>query len=157
MLCEGAGLPICVEVTPGQTHEATVLERLLDRVRITGTPGRPRVRFDTVAGDKGYDGSAQRAAIRQRRAKPLIPTRKLHDGSYPERAGSFDKVQYKRRNIIERLTGRLKEFRRIATRYDKLAKASVPLFSLASSEFGPRTYYWTEPSLIQFDRVHPTF
>jgi len=46
----------------------------------------------------------------------------LPDGSYPERAEGFDKIQYKRRNVVERLIGRIKECRRVATRYDKLAE-----------------------------------
>ena len=114
-------MPICVQVTPGQTHEATMLEPLLDGVKIGGKTGPPRTRFGVVAGDKGYDGEHQREAIRQRGAKPLIAHRKKRDGTYPHQAARFDKEQYKRRNVVERLIGRLKEFRRVATRYDKLA------------------------------------
>jgi transposase len=121
-MCEGEGLPIAVVLTPGQTHETQALEPLLDSASIGGKPGPPRTRFETVAGDKGYDGEPQRQAIRKRGSIPLIPSRKLADGSYPKRAAEFDKEQYKRRNVIERLIGRLKENRRIATRYDKLAE-----------------------------------
>jgi transposase len=121
VLCEGRGLPLTVEVTPGQQHESTMLEPLLDAVAIRGKPGRPRRRFSTVAGDKGYDGALSREAIRGRGSDPLIPSRKRRDGSYPERSAGFDKQAYKRRNVVERLIGRLKEFRRVATRYDKLA------------------------------------
>jgi transposase len=123
VLCEGAGLPISVLLTPGEAHEAAVLEPLLDSVKIAGKPGAPRQRFDIVCGDKGYDGAAQRATICQRASTPLIPHRKRPDGSYPQQAEGFDKQQYKRRNIVERLIGRLKEFRRVATRYDKLAES----------------------------------
>jgi transposase len=122
-MSEGAGRPLAVLLTPGQQHEATMLEPLLDSVAIGGKPGPPRKRFDVVAGDKGYDGAAQRAAIRQRGSTPLIPHRKRKDGSYPEQAEGFDKEQYKRRNVVERLIGRLKEFRRVATRFDKLAES----------------------------------
>ena len=121
MLCEGQGLPITVEVTAGQTHELTQLEALLAGVSIGGKAGPARRRFATLAGDKGYDSAAAREAIRKRGSKALIPSRKRRDGSYPERAAGFDKSLYKRRNVVERLIGRLKEFRRIATRYDKLA------------------------------------
>ena len=100
---------------PGQTHESTILEPLLDNVRIRGKPRRAREHFDTVAGDKGYDGRRQRAAIRRRGCEPLIPNRKSRDGAYPPGAPKFDKERYKRRNVVERLIGRLKEFRRIAT------------------------------------------
>ena len=51
----------------------------------------------------------------------MIPSRKRPDGSYPPYAAGFDKQMYKRRNVVERLIGKLKEYRRIATRYDKLA------------------------------------
>ena len=123
VLCEGAGLPISVLLTPGEAHEATMLEPLLSTVKIGGKPGAPRRRFETVSGDKGYDGTPQRAAIRQHGSAPLIPHRKRPDGSYPEQHEDFDKQQYKRRNVVERLIGKLKEYRRIATRYDKLAES----------------------------------
>jgi len=110
-----------VEVTGGQVHETTVVEPLLDGVSIRGKPGRPRQRFKTVAGDKGYDGHPSREAIRTRGSQPLIPSRKRPDGSYPPNAAGFDKQMYKRRNVVERLIGKIKEYRRIATRYDKLA------------------------------------
>jgi len=100
-----------------------MLEPLLDGVSIGGKPGRPRTRFETVAGDKGYDGAPSRDAIRSRGSKPLIPHRKKRDGTYPETATAFDKAAYKRRNVVERLIGKLKEYRRIATRYDKLAES----------------------------------
>lgn len=123
LLCEARGLPIAVELSPGQTHESTMLEPLLDSVSIGGKPGRPRKRFETVSGDKGYDGEPSRAAIRSRGCEPLIPHRKNRDGLYPAAAEGFDKEAYKRRNVVERLIGRLKEHRRIATRYDKLAES----------------------------------
>jgi transposase len=123
VLCEGRGLPIAVELTPGQKHEATMLEPLLDAVCVTGKPGRPRKRFGTVSGDKGYDGAASRAAIRSRGSQPLIPHRKKRDGTYPDSGEGFDKERYRQRNVVERLIARLKEYRRIATRYDKLAES----------------------------------
>lgn len=116
-------MPITVEVTAGQTHESTMLEALLDSVSIRGKPGRPRQRFETVSGDKAYDGAPSREAIRARGSQPLIPSRKRRDGTYPPGAPAFDKDKYKRRNVVERLIGRLKEFRRVATRYDKLAES----------------------------------
>jgi transposase len=122
VLCEGAGLPISVVVTPGETHEATMLEALLSSVHIGGKAGAPRRRFEIVSGDKGYDGAPSRAVIREHGSTPLIPHRKRHDGSYPEGAAGFDKDLYKRRNVVERLIGKLKEYRRVATRYDKLAE-----------------------------------
>ena len=116
-------MPIAVAVTPGQQHETTMLEPLLDDVAIGGKPGRPRRRFAVVAGDKGYDIPRVRTAIEARGSTPLIPHKKLRDGSYPPGSEGFDKIQYKRRNVVERLIGRLKECRHLAMRYDKLAES----------------------------------
>ena len=129
ILCEGVGKPIVAEVTPGQQHESTQAAPLLDGVSIRGKPGPPRKRFGHVAGDKAYDSEAIRQDIRRRRSKPVIAHRKRPDGTYPRSAQGFDKETYRRRNVVERLIGRLKEFRRIATRYDKLA-ASFKCFIL---------------------------
>ena len=100
-----------------------MLEPLLEDVSIGGKTGPPRKRFKTVAGDKGYDGKASRETIKAHGSKPLIPRRKLKDGSYSDQAEDFDKELYKKRNVVERLIGRLKEHRRIAMRYDKSAES----------------------------------
>lgn len=100
-----------------------MLAPLLDSVSIAGKPGAPRRQFKTVSGDKGYDGAALRETIKAHGSSPLIPHRKNKDGSSPEQAEGFDKELYKRRNIVERLIGKLKEYRRVATRYDKLAES----------------------------------
>jgi transposase len=112
-----------VEVTPGQEHESTQAAPLLDGVRIRGKPGPPRQRFERIAGDKAYDSEAIRGDIRRRRSEPVISHRRRPDGTYPPSAEGFDKETYRRRNVVERLIGKLKEFRRIATRYDKLAES----------------------------------
>ncbi len=131
MLCEGQGNPITVALSPGQQHEATMLEALLDAVSIGGKPGRPRRRFAIVSGDKGYDFPRLRQAIERRGSTPLIPHRKRRDGSYPLGSEGFDTAQYKRRNVVERLIGRIKECRRVATRYDKLAETFRAFILLA--------------------------
>jgi transposase len=69
--------------------------------------------MSALIGDKGYDGDGFRAEIVNRGAKPVIPNKSnrvtLH---------SFSKRAYKGRNVIERCFCRLKDFRRVATRYD---------------------------------------
>ncbi len=102
---------------------------LLDGVAIGGKPGPPRKRFQRVAGDKAYDSEPLRKDLRRRGSEPIIAHRRRHDGTYPPSAQGFDKETYRRRNVVERLIGKLKEFRRIATRYDKLA-ASFKSFIL---------------------------
>src|SRR5947209_19977555 len=73
--------------------------------------------MSSLIGDKGYDGDGFRAEIVNRGAKPVIPNKSnrvtLH---------SFSKRIYRGRNVIERCFCRLKDFRRVATRYDKLAR-----------------------------------
>lgn len=121
VLCEGRGLPITVSITPGQQHETTMVEGLLGSVAIAGKPGRPKQRFTTVAGDKGYDIPRVREEIAARGSTALIPHKRLRDGSYPPGSEDFDKIQYKQRNVVERLIGKLKECRHLAMRFDKLA------------------------------------
>jgi transposase len=103
VLCEGEGRPITFVLTPGQRHESTQVEALLDRVAIGGKPGAPCRRFDTVAGDRGYDYPHTRRQVAQRGSRPLIPHKKRPDGTYPPEAEGFDKEQYRQRNVVERL------------------------------------------------------
>lgn len=141
MLVEGTGKPLAVRLTPGQAPEVGQVDELLDSVRIGGKPGPPRRRLDVVAGDKGYDSLESRAHICARGSKPLVAHRKRRDGSYPPEAAGFDKELYKRRNVIERLIGRLKEWRRIATRFEKLKKNFLAMIQLASIKI------WLKPLL----------
>jgi transposase len=115
LVCDGKGLPIVVEVTAGQAHESTRCIALVDQISIA-TGGRPRQRPDRLAGDKGYSMPAIRAWLKHRMIEDVIPTRK---DQTPD--PDFDKKAYRDRNTIERLIGWLKECRRLATRYEKLA------------------------------------
>jgi transposase len=115
------GEPISLTLTPGQAHQSQQVEALLDQVPIGGLPGRPRQRFDGLGGDKGYDSRTIRSDLRQRGIKPIIAHRKLPNGEYPSQAADFDKERYRQRNVVKRLIGKLKEFRRIATRFEKWA------------------------------------
>ncbi|GEL44864.1 hypothetical protein MEX01_54550 [Methylorubrum extorquens] len=78
--------------------------------------GRPRLRRRRTGGDRGYSSPPARRRLRQRRIEPVIPARKDQP-----RQPSFDKVAYRERNKVERLINRLKQCRRIATRYEKRA------------------------------------
>lgn len=79
-------------------------------------PGRPRLRPKRLAGDKAYSNQRIRHYLRQKGIRVTIP-RKANE----HRRGPFDKQRYKLRARIEQLIGRLKQFRRIATRYEKRA------------------------------------
>jgi transposase len=89
----------------------------------------PRLPADVlVIADRGYDTDAIRAAINGRGATPNIPP-KINRRFKPP----FSPVLYRSRNAIERMFGRLKDFRRIATRYDKLAANFLAAVHLAAT------------------------
>jgi transposase len=93
--------------------------------------GRPHQRPERLAGDKGYSFDRIRAWLRRRKIGAVIPER----SDQVERRGSpqpdFDKKAYRRRNVIERLIGWLKEYRRIGTRFEKLAGSFLGMIKLA--------------------------
>ena len=132
---DGRGRPLVLVATPGQRHEVTQLERLLDggavkRSGPDGRPGRgrPRRRPAKLAGDKGYSFPSARRLLRRRGISAVIPTK-----SDQRRSPSFDRVAYRGRNQVERSVGRLKQFRRIATRYDKRAANYLAWVTLATA------------------------
>jgi transposase len=114
---EGGGKPMVAVLTGGERHEQIALEAVLDggAIRRPGR-GRPRLRPRRVAGDKGYSSPTARRRLRRRGIRPVIPTK-----SNERRQPGFDREAYRRRNLIERLINRLKQARRIATRYEKRA------------------------------------
>ena len=114
-------------VTAGQRHEQAALPALLDRgaVKRPGR-GRPKLRPERVAGDKGYASRKARAEVRRRGIGPVIPAKK------DERPNPrFDRAAYRQRNRVERLVNRLKQHRAIATRYEKLAAHYEALLTIA--------------------------
>ena len=131
ILTDGNGLPLSFAVTPGQTHEATQVELLLDGVSVGGKPGRRRTRLGVISGDKGYHGREIRQRIVDRNMTPLIPQRRDRNGQYPDPECDFDETLYRRRNVVERCNGHLKEKRRIATRYEKLGVNFIAMIQLA--------------------------
>ena len=111
---------IAVDVVPGQTHEASHLEPMLDAT----TARVPDIK-EAVA-DKGFDGEPQPQACRDRDIKPVIPYK-----ANCTNPGRLNKKSYRTRNMIERLIGKLKEFRRVATRYEKLKQTFLGIIHLA--------------------------
>ena len=102
-------------LTGGERHEQIALEALLDQgaIRRPGR-GRPRLRPRRAAGDKGYSSRKARGHLRRRHIRAVIPSKKDQ-----RRQPHFDRAAYRRRNLVERLINRLKQFRRIATRYEQ--------------------------------------
>ena len=107
-------------LTAGQRHESPFFADMMDAVRVPRPVGRPKKRPEAVAGDRAYDSKENRKWCWQRNIESVIPARnRMHTG--PGRPPTCDKQKYERRNVVERLVGRLKERRRIATRYEKKA------------------------------------
>lgn len=111
----------------GERHEAVVFEQLMEQgdVKRLGA-GRPRLRPKRVVGDKGYSSAKIRSYLRRRGIRLTIP-RKDNE----KHRGKFDKSIYRQRNRVERCFNRLKQFRRIATRYEKKAENYQAMLTLA--------------------------
>lgn len=115
-------------LTAGQRHEATKLEALMEQgaVKRVGR-GRPRVRPKRVLGDKAYSSRKIRRYLKRRGIDYTIPRR-----SDETRTGPFNRALYKQRNFVERTINRLKQFRRVATRYEKRAINFLAMVTIAS-------------------------
>jgi transposase len=102
-------------LTGGQAAEAPLFMPLIERVRrVRPRKGLPK----RIAGDKAYTAKKIRSWIKARRIMTLIPPRFEQD-IQPWTA--IQRRYYRGRNVVERCVGKLKEFRRLATRYEKLA------------------------------------
>ena len=83
---------------------------------------------DIMIADRGYDSDWFRAALESREIEPCIPGRK--DRKTPI---EYDEERYRQRNLIERMFGKLKDWRRIATRYDRCAHAFMSAICIAAT------------------------
>jgi transposase len=111
------GRPLAFLLTGGQAADCQAAERLLERLP-AGV---------VVHADKGYDTDRVRRLIESRGSAPNIPPR-----SHRRWKNCFSPFLYRGRNAIERMFGRLKDFRRIATRYDRLAHNYLAAVCLAA-------------------------
>ena len=127
--CEGAGKPITFVLTPGERHETTAFEHLMEQgaVKRAGR-GRPKLRPKRLVGDKGYSSRKIRAYLRRRGIRITIP-RKANE----QRTGPFNRAIYRERNRVERLINRLKQWRRLATRYEKRAAYHQAMWVIAAT------------------------
>lgn len=117
-----------VLVGAGQANDGPVLEHLLDHLKVRRCgPGRPRTRPDRLRGDKAYSSRATRQRLRRRRIVAVIPEpsdqigHRKRRGTRGGRPPAFDAEDYKGRNVVERNFNTVKQWRGLATRYDKLA------------------------------------
>lgn len=100
---------------------------LLDAIRVSRAgAGRPRTTPDAVLGDKAYSSRAIRSELRRRGIVAVIPeprdqAHRRRRGSRGGRPVTYDPVAYRGRNTVERFFNRIKQWRALATRYDKHA------------------------------------
>jgi transposase len=124
-LVDAKGRPLRLLITPGQAHDAQGAAILLNDLK----------RKSVVIADKGYDADWIRAHIRGQGAIPNIPNKANRTRRY-----RWHKLLYRERNLIERFFSKLKHFRRVATRYDKLAANFLAMIRLASMRLWLRAY-----------------
>ncbi|HCW49151.1 IS5 family transposase [Brevundimonas naejangsanensis] len=115
---DASGRPISLFMTAGQVSDYTGAAALLDSL--------PKAQW--LLGDRGYDADWFRDALQAKGITPCIPGRKSR--TEPIR---YDKRRYKRRNRIEIMFGRLKDWRRVATRYDRCPTVFLSAIALAAT------------------------
>jgi len=108
---------VALEITLGQLGDARVAAMLITQLPPSRTP----------AADTAYDSNGLRQFLIERGTLPVIPNNPTRKRPHP-----FDTHAYKRRNLVERMFCRLKDFRRVATRYDKLAATYNAAICLAA-------------------------
>lgn len=117
-VCDEDGKPVVLALTEGQVSDFTGADLILDDL--------PKA--EVLIGDKGYDSDKLREALRERGIAPCIPGR-----SNRKEPVEYDKELYKQRNLVERLFGRLKDWRRVATRYDRCAHTFFSAICIAET------------------------
>ncbi len=127
--CEGLGKPMQFVILPGQSHDVkgfSPLNAAAPKVKRPGR-GRPKQRPRYLVGDKGYDAKDVRRILRRQGTTPVIPTRRNAKRRLP-----LNRALYRERNRIERLINRLKQARRIATRYEKRAENYLAMITIGA-------------------------
>ncbi len=119
------GLPVRLALTPGQDHDNALATDLLANLK-------PR---SLVLADRAYDADAIRKLVNEQEAFANIPPKRNRKAPI-----CFSPFLYKARNRIERFFNKMKHFRRIATRYDKLAANYLAALKLASVRLWLRAY-----------------
>jgi transposase len=128
-LVDGQGRPLVIVVSPGQAGDSPCLPVLLQQLCV-GRRGRGRARTRPILlrADKAYSSRAIRALLRRRGIKAVIPEpsdqtgHRKRRGSAGGRPVALDQQEYKGRNVIERSYCLIKQWRALATRYDKHAR-----------------------------------
>ena len=117
-MCDADGKPLILLLTEGQVSDYRGAAAIL--------PALPDA--DVLIADRGYDSDWFREALRERDIAPCIPGRKNR-----KQPIDYDIELYKQRNLVERMFGRLKDWRRIATRYDRCAHTFMSAICIAAT------------------------
>ncbi|GAA4247933.1 IS5 family transposase [Azospirillum formosense] len=137
---DAEGRPVALHLTGGERHDLLGVGPLFEQGALrSGKRGRPRWKPDAVIADKAYSAAWLLDVLRRKRIVPIIPSR-----ADQPRNPDLDRAAYRRRNLVERLVGKLKQFRRVATRYDKLDAHYLAFVQIASvmvwlRSFGDKT------------------
>ena len=138
-LSDGAGRLLVVLLTAGNVHDSPMFAPLFAALRVDRPgSGRPRTRPDYVVADKGYSSKANRGLLRARGIGHTIPEKadqaanRRRKGSAGGRPPGFDRDRYARRGCVERGFCQLKQWRGLATRYDKHARNYAGAINLAA-------------------------
>ena len=128
LAADGRCRPLALVLTPGQYGDNPQFEAVMAKISVPRTgPGRPCTRPDSVSADRAYSSRETHAYLRRRKIPQIIPeprdqqANRRRRGSSGGRPTGFDKERYKKRNVVERANNRLKNYRAVATRYDKRA------------------------------------
>lgn len=127
VMTDGNGHVLQIVLTRGNRNEVPVLGPLL-----AATVRRHRRRPKKLAADKGYSADRIRWNLLGLGIEPVIPMRENEHVHDRDKFGTFDKQAYRQRNVVERAIGKLKEFRRIATRYEKLSSTYLAMLTVAN-------------------------
>jgi transposase len=138
-LTDGRGRALVVLLTAGNVNDTTMFAPLLAALRVARCgPGRPRTCPDYLVADKGYSSRANRTLLRRRGISHTIAqpgdqaANRRRKGSAGGRPVGFDTARYARRNVVERGFCQVKQWRGLATRYDKHARNYAGALHLAA-------------------------
>lgn len=124
IVCDCSGVPLGIWVTAGNVNEPTEFFALMDSIPLSLR--RRSNRPDAIAGDKAYIAGYIFQWLATHEIENVVPNRK-NENKNPD----FCRQTYRKRNIVERLIGKLKMFRRIATRYEKTADSYLSFLKIA--------------------------
>ena len=119
-MCDGRGRALGFRLLPGNRNELRAAADLLAVAVGLGVVER-------VVCDRGYSSAAWRDAIREAGAESVVPAQPTHPGV------AYNREAYRRRHRVEQARGRLKEWRAVATRYEKTASSFLGVLQVAAA------------------------